>query len=111
MNAHDHDIVNDIAGTIPSLTDDQAAWLIAAISREHRFVTVTFTPDDVRDYITNALAADSVTREVTDADLNAIMDSWEWRKGMAEFLGSEGMDMVQNAYNDAFDDKGQRRSE
>lgn len=96
---------------IPEMTDDEALSFIAAIMRKHRFTGALFTPTDVRDYLNGVSFGYLPEREITDADINAMLDTWEWRKGITEVLGNEGMDMVANAANDVFDDEGNIRPE
>ena len=111
MNAHDHDVVNDIAGTIPSLTDDQAAWLIARIATEHRFVGLMFTPTDVKRTIVNCFEVDDITRPVTDADVEAVIGTATWRHSLEEHLSSEGHDIIVSIIEDVFDANGNIRPE
>lgn len=94
---------------LPEMTDDEALSLIVAIRHAHNFVGTTFTPTDVRDNLTEWFAADEVGREVTDADVEAILNTWEWSKGIADVLVNEGGEMLLNAYNDTFDSKGNVR--
>ena len=95
---------------LPKLTDDEAISLISAITRAHRFTGTVFTPTDVRDNLTEWFAADEVERDVTEVDVNAVLDSWWWRKGIPDVLVAEGGEMLLNAYNDTFDKNGNLRS-
>lgn len=106
-----YQIADDIVSGLPAITAEQAAWVIARIMSKYELTGAVFTPGDVRDYIQNAFDADEVTREVTDADVEAMLGTWEWRKGIAAVLCSEGGEMLQNAYNDTFDDKGNIRTD
>jgi spermidine synthase len=104
------DIAAAIVATLPEMDEDVAAWVIARLMNVSGFTGAFFTPGGVREYITDAFAADEVERDVTDADVEAMLNSWEWRKGIRECLASEGGEMIQNAYNDTFDDNGNIRS-
>ena len=95
---------------LPEMDDETAIRLVNAIATEYRFVGAMFTPSDVRENITEWFDADDVEREVTDADVEAMLNTWEWRKGIGEVLSNEGGEMIVNAYNDTFDADGNIRS-
>ena len=107
----DYEIADAIVADLPTLTADQAAWLIARIATKHDFVAVVFTPEDARLHIRNAFEADDVTRQITNADVEAFLASWEWRKGLSDVLYEEGFEMFSRAYDDLFDADGNLRSQ
>ena len=106
-----YEIADDAVAALPPLTNEQAAWVIARIMSKYDLTGTVFTPEDVRSYIQNAFDADEVNREVTDHDVEAMLGTWEWRKGISSYLTEEGGEMLQTAYNDTFDSEGNIRSE
>lgn len=86
---------------LPEMTDDEAIALIIAIKRTHNFVGTVFTPRDVRDHLREYHFAEEDGREPTDAEMDAVFATWEWRKGMADILCERGWEVLNDAIFDA----------
>ena len=92
-----------IENYIQDLTQDHALSVLHAIRDRFGWAGTMFTRDDIEHHIINAREADDLP-DLTDTELaewvDAIQNSWEWRKGIMEYLAETGWEMISNAYEE-----------
>lgn len=92
----------DLIDSLPSMTPEIAMWCIARLMNDHNFTGAVITPDDVREMVADRFWANEIERDVTTADVTAMLQSWEWQKGIGVALWDRATEMMDTAYDEAF---------
>jgi hypothetical protein len=100
---------DEIVATLPDLTEEEAVWVIARIMNDHQITGALFGPNDIRDHLENSVLVGDVERPVTDADVEAVLRTWEWRKGICEVLCERGYELLADACDEVLDADGDLR--
>ena len=65
---------------INTLTEDEALSLVQALQHKHLWVVTIWTTNDVR--VTDEDGDELEWGSITQAEREALADTWEWRKGI-----------------------------